>query len=83
MGSDRFMEERDACPSRLAAANAKIAELERELAELRSDRIGDLVLAIAKQSLPTNCSELQSGMLLSFAGIIACRLELARRGESS
>lgn len=33
MGTDRYMEERDACPSQLAAANAKIAELERELAE--------------------------------------------------
>lgn len=30
MGTDRYMEERDACPSRLAAANARIVELERE-----------------------------------------------------
>lgn len=36
MGSDRFMEERDACPSRLAAANARIGELETESRQLLS-----------------------------------------------
>lgn len=38
MGTDRYMEERDACPSRLAAANAKIVELLRELTETRRQR---------------------------------------------
>lgn len=39
MGSDRYhwdlVSNDDSCPARLAAANAKIAELERELADAR------------------------------------------------